>query len=308
MDRLVAMQVFAKVMEAGSFVRAAERLQISTTAASRLVADLENHLGTRLLNRTTRKLSPTESGFAYYERCQQILGDIEEAEAALSSATQRPRGTLRISAPLSLGIRHLSPLLAEYRQRYPDVALDLELADRAVDLVDEGFDLALRISPQLPGNLIARRLCPIRLVICASPDYLARHGMPSTPQDLVTHNCLAYTYASTGDDWTFGIDGSEKVKVKGNFRANNGDMLCAAAIAGEGIVRQPTFLIADALRSGEVIPLLAEHGQPELYAWAVYPSRRHVTAKVRSMIDFLVEAWGDAPPWDRGLNLASVAA
>ncbi|HSC79535.1 MAG TPA: LysR substrate-binding domain-containing protein, partial [Chitinolyticbacter sp.] len=294
--------------EAGSFVRAAERLQISTTAASRLVADLENHLGTRLLNRTTRKLSPTESGFAYYERCQQILGDIEEAEAALSSATQRPRGTLRISAPLSLGIRHLSPLLAEYRQRYPDVALDLELADRAVDLVDEGFDLALRISPQLPGNLIARRLCPIRLVICASPDYLARHGVPATPQDLVTHNCLAYTYASTGDDWTFGIDGSEKVKVKGNFRANNGDMLCAAAIAGEGIVRQPTFLIADALRSGEVIPLLAEHGQPELYAWAVYPSRRHVTAKVRSMIDFLVEAWGDAPPWDRGLNLASVAA
>lgn len=302
MDRLVAMQVFAKVMEAGSFVRAAERLQISTTAASRLVADLENHLGTRLLNRTTRKLSPTEAGYAYYERCQQILGDIEEAEAALSTATQRPRGTLRISAPLSLGIRHLSPLLAEYRRRYPEVALDLELADRAVDLVDEGFDLALRISPQLPNNLIARRLCPIRLVICASPDYLARHGTPATPQALAGHNCLGYTYASTGDDWTFGTDGSEKVKVKGNFRANNGDMLCAAAIAGEGIVRQPTFLIGDALRSGEVVSLLAEHGQPELYAWAVYPSRRHVTAKVRSMIDYLVEAWGDAPPWDRGLG------
>ncbi|GLS04771.1 transcriptional regulator [Chitiniphilus shinanonensis] len=292
------MTVFARVVETGSFVRAAERLDISTTAASRLVADLENHLGARLLNRTTRKLSLTEAGQDYYARCVQILTDVAEAEAALSSETQRPQGTLRIAAPVSLGILHLSPLLPHYRQRYPEVTLNLELADRTVDLVEEGFDLAVRIAPRLGDNLVARRLCRIRVPITASPDYLARHGVPAEPQALAGHNCLLYSYAATGDDWPFGADGADKVRVKGNLRANNGDVLCAAARAGEGIIRQPTFLIGDDLRQGRLVRLLERFGEPDLFAWAVYPSRRHVTAKVRSMIDFLAEAWGDPPPWD----------
>ncbi|TJZ76310.1 LysR family transcriptional regulator [Chitiniphilus eburneus] len=292
------MAIFVRVVESGSFVRAAERLQISTTAASRLVADLENHLGARLLNRTTRKLSLTEAGQDYHARCVQILADVAEAEGALSHETRRPQGTLRISAPVSLGILHLAPLLSRYRQRYPDVMLHLELADRTVDLVEEGFDLALRIAPRLGENLVARRLCRIRVPISASPDYLARHGMPITPQALADHNCLLYSYAAGGDDWPFGDDGAQKVRVKGNLRANNGDVLCAAARAGEGIIRQPTFLIGEDLRHGRLVRLLQDYGEPELFAWAVYPSRRHVAAKVRSMIDFLAGEWGDPPPWD----------
>jgi DNA-binding transcriptional LysR family regulator len=301
MDTLAAMRMFARVVEAGSFVRAAERQGVSTTAASRLIADLEAHLGARLLHRTTRRLHPTDAGRAYYERCAQILDEIDEAEADVRDETARPTGILRINAPFSFGIQHLGPLLPAYRAAYPEVDLDVSLSDRVVELVEEGFDLAIRISGQLPPTLVVRRLAPVHLVACAAPSYLARHGTPTTPTDLLQHNCLLYAYASDGADWRFDhIDSGEPitVRVSGNLRANNGDLLHTAAVAGEGVIRQPTFLLGDDLRSGALVPLLPDYSLPSLAVYAVYPTRRHLSAKVRTFVDFLASRWGDVPPWD----------
>ncbi|SMC29834.1 DNA-binding transcriptional regulator, LysR family [Andreprevotia lacus DSM 23236] len=303
MDRLAAMQVFAKVVEAGSFVRAAEQLDISTTAASRLVGELENHLNARLLQRTTRKLSLTEAGRAYYERASQILADLAETEAMLDSETAQPAGVLRLNAPVAFGVRHLATILPRYQAQYPQVKIELTLSDRTVDLVEEGYDLALRISSQLAGNLVARRLAPIRVVACGAPAYLATHGAPHIPADLSTHNCLIYTYGSIGDEWRFSRDGvAQSVKVAGSLRANNGDLLVAAACAGAGLIHEPTFLVGADLESGRLQQVLADYQSPELALHAVYPSRRHLSAKVRSFIDFLLLEWGDAPPWDAWLN------
>lgn len=301
MDILAAMRMFARVVEAGSFVRAAERQGVSTTAASRLIADLEAHLGARLLHRTTRRLHPTDAGRAYYTRCAQILDEIDEAEADVRDETARPTGVLRINAPFSFGIQHLGPLLPAYQAAYPEVELDVSLSDRVVELVEEGFDLAIRISGQLPPTLVVRRLAPVHLVVCAAPSYLAKHGTPMIPADLQRHNCLLYTYASDGADWRFehGRSGEAMtVRVSGNLRANNGDLLQAAALAGDGIVCQPSFLIGEGLRSGALVPLLQEYTAPPLAVYAVYPTRRHLSAKVRTFVDFLASRWGDVPPWD----------
>ncbi|MEW9897121.1 LysR family transcriptional regulator [Chitinivorax sp. PXF-14] len=303
MDRLLAMQTFARVVEAGSFVRAAERLGISTTAASRLVADLEARLATRLLNRTTRRLSLTEAGQAYYERCQQILHDIDDAEIAVGSETRRPAGLLRLSAPFTFGHRHLAPLLLSYRAAYPEVTVEVSLSDRMIDLVEEGIDLALRITRQPAPNLVARRLAPARILPCAAPAYLARHGTPGTPAELASHNCLVYTYGGMHTEWRFaGPEGDTAVRVAGSLRANNGDMLRAAALAGEGIVLEPSFNIGDDLRSGRLVPLLPAYRVAALGILAVYPSRRYLSAKVRSFVDHLVAGMGEAPPWDTWLD------
>lgn len=307
MDTLAAMRMFAKVVEAGSFVRAAERLDVSTTAASRLVADLEAHLGARLLHRTTRRLHPTDAGRAYYERCAQILDEIDEAEADVRDDNARPAGVLRINTAVSFGILHLAPLLAAYRAAYPEVEVEVSLSDRVVELVEEGFDLAIRISSSLPPTLVVRRLAPVRLVVCAAPAYLERHGTPLLPADLPGHNCLLYTYASDGGDWRFeprpGSGGeAETVRVAGSLRANNGDLLRTAALDGLGIIRQPTFLVGDDLRSGALLPLLADYPLPSLGVYAVYPTRRHLSAKVRTFVDFLASRWGDVPPWDAWLQ------
>ncbi|WP_035058106.1 LysR family transcriptional regulator [Andreprevotia chitinilytica] len=305
MDRLSAMQVFVKVVEAGSFVRAAELLDISTTAASRLVADLENHLNARLLQRTTRRLSLTEAGRAYFERATQILADIDEAESALGSETAKPSGVLRVNAPVSFGVRHLSAVLPRYQAAYPDVRLDFTLSDRVVDLVEEGYDLALRITSQPAGNLVARRIAPIRIAVTAAPAYLATHGTPQMPQEIAGHNCLIYSYGANSDEWRF-FDQSgnaQTVKVKGTLRANNGDLLVAAARAGEGLIREPTFLVGDDLKSGTLVHVLPEFTIPELALYAIYPSRRHLSAKVRSFIDFLLGEWGEMPPWDAWMQV-----
>ncbi|KAF0814064.1 HTH-type transcriptional regulator DmlR [Andreprevotia sp. IGB-42] len=308
MDRLAAMQVFNKVVEAGSFVRAAALLGISTTAASRLVADLESHLGARLLQRTTRRLSLTEAGRAYHERAMQILADIAEAEAALDDETAQPGGLLRVNAPVSFGVRHLATLLPRYQAAHPAVKLELTLSDRTVDLVEEGYDLALRISGQLAGNLITRRLAPIRIAACAAPAYLARHGAPQTPQELLQHNCLIYTYGAGGDEWRFTQGGTvHTIKVQGTLRANNGDLLVAAARAGAGLINEPTFLVGDDLQAGTLECVLPGFASPELALYAVYPSRRHLSAKVRSFIDFLRAEWGDTPPWDAWMHSVHTA-
>lgn len=299
MDRIAAMQVFMRVADAGSFVRAAEQLGLSTTATSRLVAELEGHLGARLLNRTTRSLSLTDAGRAYFERCEAILADLEEAEAQVGRQALNPVGVLRISAPIAFGAERLGELLAGFRQRYPLLVLDVMLADRMVDLVEEGIDLALRIATELDPSLVARRLTTVRIVLCAAPDYLARHGTPQKVQDLARHACLAYTNTARSDEWIFdGPAGRERVTVAGGWRANSGDLLRVAALAGEGIIRQPSFLVGEDLRLGRLLPLLPDYRAPDFTMYAVYPSRRHVPAKVRAFVDYMAGQLGDPPPWD----------
>ncbi|MBS0335525.1 MAG: LysR family transcriptional regulator [Proteobacteria bacterium] len=291
MDRFAAMSVFARVVELGSFARAADRLELSTSAVSRHVADLESHLHTRLLNRTTRKLSLTEGGHAFYERCVQVLADLEEAEQAAARTSLVPRGTLKLTCGQSFGLLHLVPAMAEYLARNPEVKFDVSLSDRVVDLVEEGFDLGVRIGALGPANLIARKLGETRLMACASRAYLEKHGTPQVPGDLVNHNCVTYAYVPDSNLWRFrGPDGAERtVTVSGNLHANNGDLLTQAAVNGIGIVYEPDFIVGPALAARQVVRLLEGWEPAPLGIYAVYASRKHLSAKVRSFVDFLAE-------------------
>lgn len=299
MDRLTAMEVFTRVVERSSFTLAAEELRLSRAMVSKHVQDLEERLGVRLLNRTTRRVSVTEAGRHYFERCAQILAEVEAAENAAGEHQIEPRGLLRLNAPMSFGIRHLGPAIAEFSRIYNGVAVDMVLNDRVVDLIDEGYDLAVRIGRLADSSLIGRRLAPCRLVVCAAPEYLAERGKPVHPDDLGAHNCLDYTYAALRNEWRF-LKGQEEVSVRisGNLMANNGDVLRAAALCGQGIVMQPTFLVGDDLNTGRLVPLLTEYRLPELGIFALYPPGR-VSAKVRSFVSFLASLYGDAPDWDR---------
>src|SRR5256885_2180286 len=231
MDRLAGIQVFAQVVESGSFAKAATRLGLSTTATSRLLAELEAHLQTRLLNRTTRRVSLTESGRAFYERCVQLLADLEEAEQEAARAAVVPRGTIRLTTSVNFGVRHLAPALAAFTQRYSELRFDVSLSDRMVDLVEEGFDLAIRIGGPGSENLVARKLGETRVVPCASPAYLAAHGAPQVPEDLARHNCFTYEYVTPRNLWRFrDPSGRERaVRVSGSLHSNNGDLLAEAA-------------------------------------------------------------------------------
>lgn len=300
MDRIQAMQAFVRVVESGSFVRAADRLGLSTTSTSRLVGELETHLGTRLLQRTTRRLSLTDEGRRYFERASQLLADLDEAEAEIGARMRLPSGRLRLSVPLSFGVRHLAPLLSGYRARYPDVQLEISAADRLADLIDEGFDLALRITRRTPpGHHVAKRLASIRLVVCAAPAYLDKFGMPKHPAELAAHNCLTQLSNDYAERWQFvGAEGELSVPVKGSFRCDSGDMMRIAALDGEGIVLEPSFIVGEDLASGALVPLLRDWEIPPAEALAVYPSRRHLSAKVRSFVEFLQQSFSDEPSWD----------
>jgi len=299
MDRFLALTVFAKVVEQGGFARAADRLEMSTSAVSRHVSDLEAHLDVRLLNRTTRRLSLTESGRAFHERCVQLLADLEEAEEAVSATAIVPRGTLKLTCAVTFGIRHLAPAVAEFAARFPQLRFDLELSDRAVDIVEEGLDLAIRIGEIGSQALIGRRFGAMRLVPCAAPAYLAVHGTPINPEDLARHACLTYEYSSGANLWRFtDAEGREcVVKVAGPAHANNGRMLVALAAAGLGIAMEPDFIVAPEVRSGRLVRLLPGYTPPSAGIYAVYPSRRHLSAKVRTFVDFLVERFGRDAPW-----------
>jgi DNA-binding transcriptional LysR family regulator len=299
MDRLRAFEVFAAVVGRGSFTRAADALDTSPANVTRYVNELEAHLGTRLLNRSSRKLSLTESGEALYERSKSILEEVADAEALASSATLQPRGRLRINAPVSFGIRHLAPLWPRFMQRYPEVELDIALSDRVVDIVEEGYDLAIRISRTGPATHAARKLATSRNIVCASPAYLKAHGRPEKPADLAGHRCLGYTYAATANEWHFVDEQGHPHVVKVNYvmHANNGDTAREAAIAGQGVIWQPAFLIGNDLQEGRLVPLLPGYRIPDIDVLAIYPSRRHLSAKVRVMVDFLVEAFKAAPAW-----------
>lgn len=290
MDILTCMKTFVAVVESESFTAAGVRLDISKAIASKYVGILEDHLGTRLLNRTTRRLSLTESGTAYYERCVQILADVDEAEQAAGQLTAIPRGTLKVAMPVSFGTICIAPLMSEYMRRYPEVRLDIALADRRVDLIEEGFDLAIRVGSLPESGLIARRLAVDRIVCCAAPAYLAARGTPVKPADLADHACLNYSYASGGDEWTFGKQRTAvSVRINGPVRANNGDMLRLAALDGAGIIWQPHFIVGDDVKSGRLIELMPDFPGPELGVYALYPSRKHLSAKVRTFVDYLAE-------------------
>ena len=290
MDTIDAMRVFVAVVERNGFSAAADALDISTAAVTRQVAALEKRLSTRLLNRTTRRVSPTSTGAAYYQRCVQLLAEFDELEASVGAQALQPSGRLRINAPVSYGITRLGALLPAYSARYPQVELDLQLSDRQVDMVEEGFDLAIRITRQPAPNLIARHLAQVRIRLCAAPSYLARRGRPATPQDLTSHECLSYTYSAGGDTWQLlGPQGEASIALQPHLRANNGEVLREAAIAGMGIIAQPDFIIDQALANGQLVPVLPEWEVPAIGIYAVYTSRSHLAPKVRSFIDYLVE-------------------
>ncbi len=299
MDRLTAMETFLRVVERGGFTAAAEDVGLSRAMVSKHIQDLEEHLGARLLNRTTRRVSLTEIGRVYYERCVQIVAEISETEDAVGELQARPRGRLRVNAPVSFGALHLAASLADYMAAFPEVVVELTLNDRMVDLVEDGFDLAIRIGRLADSSLIARRLAPCRMVVCAAPPYLDTRGMPLHPDDLAGHNCLGYPYGQSRDEWPFeGPDGPVSVPVRGTLQANNGDVLRVAALRGAGIVLIPTFIVGPDVAAGLLRCVLPGYKVPELAIHAVYPHSRHLSPKVRSFVDFLVPRYGDRPEWD----------
>jgi DNA-binding transcriptional LysR family regulator len=291
-DRFQGIQAFVAVVEHGSFARAAERLDRSVSAVSRDVAELEHHLDARLLNRTTRRLSLTETGRAFHERAVQLLADLEEAEQSASEGGVTPRGTLKLTCPITYGERVLAPVIAAFALRHPDVRLDVDLSDRIVDLVDEGFDVAIRIGAIRSQLLVARRIGAAALHCCASPGYLAKHGTPRTPEDLSRHACLTYEFAPSRNQWRFvAPDGGERVaRIGGPIHANNGRMLAAFAVEGAGIVNEPDFIVAPEIAAGRLVPILADYAQPAIPIQAAYASRRHLSAKVRAFVDFVAAA------------------
>jgi DNA-binding transcriptional LysR family regulator len=300
MDRLRALEVFVEVVRKDGFARAAEALETSPANVTRYISDLEAHLGTRLLNRTSRKMSLTESGELLHARAKNILDEMAEVEAIATSATMQPRGLLRINAPVSFGVLHLAPLWPKFMLQYPKVELDIRLIDRVVDIVEEGYDLAIRISRAGSTLNVARKLAASHNIVCASPEYLRKHGIPEKPSDLANHICIGYTYAATGDQWNFtGGNGQvHSVKVACALHTNNGDTVRSAALAGLGISWNPSFLIGADLRAGRLVQLLPAYRLPDIDVLALYPSRRHLSAKVRVMIDFLADAFKEIPSWD----------
>ena len=315
MDRLDAMRAFVTVVAEGSFTRAAGRLDISPQLVSKYVSQLEQHLGVRLLNRTTRRIHLTEAGATYHQRAQQVLAEIDDMESQLGNLQTQARGRLRISAPVSFAIRHLAPLLSDFQRAHPAVGIDLQLNDRKVDIVEEGFDIALRIGHLKSSSLIAKRIAPVRLVLCASPAYLQRYGTPQRPEDLESHRYLRYSYMEqeSGESvfrWLPGrgqhhhgnMVSSDLVSndlVSSDLISNNGDVLVEAAIAGAGIVLQPTFISSAAIKAGKLRIILPEHEPEPMSLYAVYAHRQLLASKVRCFVDFLEGYFGDPPFWDR---------
>ena len=299
MDKFQEMRVFAGVVDAGSFVGAADALGMSKAAVSRHVSDLEQRLGVRLMQRTTRKLSLTQEGEVFLARCRDILASIEESEAELSTRAASASGLLKVSVPVSFATKHLAPLWSDFLAAHPRLTLDVHLADRVVDLVDEGFDLAVRIARLPDSSLVSRKLAATRLVLCAAPSYLRRRGTPTHPDDLAAHDVIGYSLLSTPGQWLLqGPDGPVTVKIRPRLWTNNGDTSVAAAVRGAGIDLQPTFLIADELASGRLVEVLPGWQAAELGIYAVYPSRKFVLPKVRALVNFLAEAFADAT-WAR---------
>lgn len=301
MDRLAAIEAFVRVAECGSFSKAAERLNSSKSVVSRQVGALEAELGARLLHRTTRALTLTEAGRGYFERAGRILADLAEANSSVGQLQAAPRGRLRISAPVSFGFLHLAGVIPDFLERYPDVDIDLVMNDRFVDLVEEGFDTAVRIGKLEDSSLVARKIAPARRTISASPAYLQKRGTPASPDDLKAHECLCYSNLGLSQEWRFvRADGRPwPVEVRGRLHANNGDALRAAALRGFGLAVLPSFLVGSDFQSGALVSVLDAFMAQDSGVYAVYPHARHLSPKVRAFVDFLAERFGPDPYWDR---------
>lgn len=309
MDTLNAMKLYCHIVDAGQLSSAADQLNLSKGAVSKQLAKLEAHLGGRLLNRTTRRLTPTEAGIAFYDRAKRIIESVEEAECIVTGLTVEPKGTLKINAPMSFGLNHMGELLAKYKQQYPKVTVDITLQDRQIDLIEEGYDLALRIATLKDSTLIARKLSPCHIVMCASPDYLEKHGEPEEPGDLKKHQCISYAYSESMKQWAFENSKGQKknIPIKGVMTANNGNLISDAVINGMGIASLPTFIIGDAIREGRV-KIIMDSWRPQAETISLlYPSSRYLSAKVRTFVDFSVEYFrpkeGEVNYWDRDLPL-----
>ncbi len=297
------MAVFVRAVEAGSFSGAAQRLGIAKSIVSRRISSLEARLGTSLFHRTTRRLSLTETGLAYFERAQRILSDVAEADDVARRLQGELEGTLKVAAPMSFGWRHLSPAIVEFLAAHPQLDIDLDLNDRRMDLVSEGYDLAIRIGKLADSSLITRTLAPCRHVVCASPAYLAARGVPVTPSDLAAqhHDCLLYSNRPASEQWRFRVDGEwhEAPVTARRLGVNNGDVLRDAAVAGLGLIVLPTFIVGDAVAAGALRVVLAEYEFFDPSIHAVWPPNRQLSAKVRALVDFLTERFGGTPYWDR---------
>ncbi|CAI06866.1 LysR family transcriptional regulator [Aromatoleum aromaticum] len=300
MEDLNLMATFARVVEAGSFSEAARRLDVSRSAVSKAVAKLEKAFGARLLNRSTRALSLTEVGAAVAEHCARIVDEAEQAEQVVMSFHAEPRGILKVSASVAFGTLHVAPALADFLGRYPELALDMMITDKLVDLAEEGYDLAVRVTGEPPGSLVARRLAPVRRRICATPEYFRRRGVPQTPEDLVHHHCLSYAHSGEKGQWRFsGPEGEIAVPVKGPLHIDDDEALSQAVLSGLGVALLPTFIVGGDLQQGRLQAVLSEYLPVQQHVYALYLPTRHLPAKVRALIDFFVARFGPEPYWDR---------
>ena len=300
MGQISEMQAFVRVVEAGNISKAAEQLDLAKSGVSRRLAELESRLGVRLLNRTTRRSSLTEAGKSYYEGAVKLLMDLSELNAATADTNACLEGTLRLAAPLSFGLLHLSPAIDEFLGMHPDLNINIDFSDRHIDLVEQGVDLAVRIADLGDSNLRARRICPVSIVICASPGYLEMHGRPQVPADLEGHRILHYDIGTTPVVRLEDRQGNlHSVSARPVIVANNGDFLRDMAMAGHGITVAPTFIAWEAVAAGHLVPILAEFCPRQLEAYAVYPPTRYLSRRSRVFIDFLVERFGENPYWDQ---------
>jgi len=301
LDSLTDIAVFVRVVDSGSFTAAAERLSLSKSVVSKYVTRLENRLGARLLNRTTRRLSLTEIGRAFYERSQRGLLEIEEAEAEVSRLQGEPRGTLRINAPMSFGVLHVAPAIPDFLSRYPELSVDMNLDDRKIDVIKGGFDVSVRISDLPDSSLIARRVGPCRHAVVASPEYLERHGSPRTPEELRKHNVITYQYQESALEWHFRAENEKPitVPVSGSIQMNNSLALRQALLNGAGITRTPTFVVGRDIQAGRLQAILTNYETLEVSIYLVFAQRQHLAPKVRAFVDFMAERISEHPYWDR---------
>lgn len=300
MGQLEDMHVFIRVVDAGGISRAANQLGLAKSAVSRRIAELEKRLGARLINRTTRTSSLSEVGQAYYDRAIKVVDDVAELNALTSDSTSALAGTIHLAAPLSFGLCHLSTAIDAFLRQHPEVAINIDFSDRQVDLVEEGLDLAFRIADLKDSSLIARKISPIRRILCASPDYLKGHGTPFTPEELKTHKLLHYNVSGSSVWKLMDQKGKQySIKTSAKIIANNGDFLVDMAVAGHGIVSTPTFISWKAIATGDLVPIMPDYKLPQLDAYAVYPQTRYLSQRARALINFLVQRFGDNPYWDQ---------
>lgn len=304
MNRFENMDTFIRVVETGSISAAADRAGVAKSAVSRRLKELEEHLGVQLFHRTTRQMNLTDSGRAYYHQCVRILEDVLEAELATSQAHGTLKGRLKVALPQTFGVMHMGPAINEFLLENPQIEFELDFNDRSVDLMQEGFDLAIRIAKLPDSSLIARRLAPIKHVLCASPAYLEKHGVPQTLDDLANHQCLVYSLIRDSEHWLFNSPQGEpeKIKIHPYLKTSSGEFLRSAAVDGLGLVYLPSFVVFEEIEQGTLVPLLSEHTRSDLSAYAIYPQTRHLSQRVRAFVDFLVKRFEGVPYWEQCLN------